>query len=194
MAYIAIQEQFEGKPYLWTDSTQDDSVMKMVAEIDERRANIINSLQEMYGVDLSLQRFVDFVSMPCAGKAAEFCLKGFKGRPKFSKDCQVRSKRGSFLPPEDESSCIATLICILTELYPGLNTVDSWSAGSKIIQVYGRTKAASILRNWRHNMHTVGTQLRRWMPFVKVLAKVSLLFKNPEGKNFSHDSTHEKLY
>ena len=50
--------------------------------------------------------------------------------------------------------------------------------GNRVIRVYAKTKAAVILRTWRHDMQTVGTQLRRWMQFIKILAKVTSLFKN----------------
>ena len=50
--------------------------------------------------------------------------------------------------------------------------------GNRVIRVYAKTKAAVILRTWRHDMQTVGTQLRRWMQFIKILAKVTSLFRN----------------
>ena len=73
---------------------------------------------ETYSLDVSAQRFVDFVETSAVAEPGGGGMP-FKGRPKFSKDCRVRSKRGKFLPAEEEGLCIGTLICILMEISPG---------------------------------------------------------------------------
>ena len=115
MAHIGIQAHFLGETCVWAEKAQVDDIKR---SIDKRREDITSSLMETYSLDVSAQRFVDFVETSAVAEPGGGGMP-FKGRPKFSKDCRVRSKRGKFLPAEEEGLCIGTLICILMEISPG---------------------------------------------------------------------------
>lgn len=101
MAYSTIEDHFLGKQCLWTSRSDDDTVDKITRAIDQKRLDIVDSMMHMYGVDICSLRFVDFVDIPVdtTVQSSNILLNPpvaqFKGRPKFSKDCRVRSKRGN---------------------------------------------------------------------------------------------------
>ena len=174
MATISVEAHFKGEQCKW-DSQE---VTRIVGLIDARRSHIVDTLMQKYTIDASSAPFVDFMLIYDTTQTAPTAVTTFFGRPRFSRDVKKRECRSPMLPAGEESICIATLICVLSELCPRRDLPETWNVGCKVIRVYSETKAAGILSKSRNSILAIAAQLRRWVPFVKVLAKITNSFKN----------------
>ena len=184
MASISVEAHFKGEQCKW--DSQEAEVMHIVGLIDSRRSHIIETVMQKYNIDVSAEAFVDFMLTYATTAAHPIAVTTVFGRPRFSKDVRKRMGRSPNLPAVEESICIVALICVLSELCPRRDLPETWSVGCKVIRIYSETKAAGIISKWRKDLPAVGAQLRRWVPFVKVLAKITNSFKN-------HDSLEQAM-
>lgn len=89
------------------------------------------------------------------------------GRPRFSADRTSRGFRSSSLKDDQEEACMATLIAVLSTVH---RSSDQWRVDITVQLLFAHTHAARVLQTTRPTQRSRVGQLRRWLPFVKVLA------------------------
>ena len=160
---------------VWPGGLEMQALACYIQQHAQRRQHDLAAAFEQYAVlmepaDFVLAFYADPVTFPSVVSTVKL-----NGRPSFSADKGPRLARSPSLTEEEELHGIFALILVLRAVHHHI-PLDQWSINTPTQTLFAQTKIYRIILEIRTDHSAVVGQLRRWLPFCKMLGKKTALF------------------